>query len=51
MMKNFVEYEFTLPDGSLRYEFAASFREVMLFKKMHGALKAAPVRMQPVSNL
>jgi hypothetical protein len=47
-MKTF-EYEFTLPDGSKRYEFVdpgagyTAIRQIEMFKKMHGAIAAKPV--------
>ena len=44
-----IEYEFTLPDGSKRYEFVdpeagySVIRQIEMFKKMHGAIAAKPV--------
>ena len=40
-MPSLIEYEFTLPDGSKRYEMVAERREVCIFQKMHGAIRAA----------
>lgn len=49
-----VEYEFTLPDGSKRYEIIYERKEVSAFQKMHGAIKAQPVKKEvscsPTSN-
>jgi hypothetical protein len=48
-----VEYEFTLPDGSKRYEFVdpdagySVMTQVGLFMAMHGAVKAMPVKDEP----
>jgi hypothetical protein len=45
-----VEYEFTLPDGTKRYEFIdpdndmSVMHQINLFMKLHGAVKARPVR-------
>lgn len=44
------EYEFTLHDGSKRYEFVDPesgtpvARQIEMFKKMHGAVSARPVQ-------
>ena len=44
------EYEFTLPDGSKRYEFVDPdcgtpvLKQIEMFKKMHGAVSAHPVQ-------
>ena len=44
-----IEYEFTLPDGSKRYEFVdpdagySVMQQVSMFMKMHGATSARPV--------
>lgn len=43
MMENPVEYEFTLPDGSKRYEIVSDRKEVFLFQTMLGATSALPV--------
>ena len=40
------EYEFTLPDGSKRYEIVYERKEVFTFQKMHGAVSAKPVEQQ-----
>jgi hypothetical protein len=48
-----VEYEFTLRDGSKRYEFVdpdggySVMTQVGLFMAMHGAVKAMPVKDKP----
>jgi hypothetical protein len=45
-----VEYEFTLPDGSKRYEFVdpdndmSVMQQIELCKKLHGAVAAQPVQ-------
>lgn len=45
-----VEYEFTLPDGSKRYEFVdpesgySVMAQIRMFSDMHGAIRAAPVQ-------
>jgi hypothetical protein len=45
-----VEYEFTLPDGSKRYEFIdpdndmSVMQQISLCMKMHGAVSAHPVQ-------
>ena len=45
-----LEYEFTLPDGSKRYEFVdpecgtSVLKQIEMFKKMHGAVSARPVQ-------
>lgn len=44
-MEKPVEYEFTLPDGSKRYEIVYERREVLVFQKMHGAVSAKPVEV------
>ena len=44
-----IEYEFTLPDGSKRYEFVdpdagySVILQIETFKKMHGAIAVKPV--------
>jgi hypothetical protein len=44
-----IEYEFTLPNGSKRYEFVdpdagySVIRQIEMFNKMHGAIAAKPV--------
>jgi hypothetical protein len=44
-----IEYEFTLPDGSKRYELVdpnagySVIRQIEVFRKMHGAIAAMPV--------
>lgn len=45
-----VEYEFTLPDGSKRFEFIVERGDVAAFMKMHGAVKAMPVRPSPTNE-
>ena len=49
-MPSLIEYEFTLPDGSKRYEMVAERREVCIFQKMHGAIRAIPVDIRPVQT-
>jgi len=45
-----VEYEFTLPDGSKRYEFVdldndmSVMQQISLGMKLHGAIAARPVQ-------
>lgn len=45
-----IEYEFTLPDGSKRYEFVdpdsgySVMTQIRMFSQMHGAVKAVPVK-------
>lgn len=47
-----IEYEFTLPDGSKRYEFVLKggsqsvAAQVSTFMKMHGATRAQPVELR-----
>lgn len=41
------EYEFTLPDGSKRYEIVIDRKDVFVFQKMHRATSAKPVEVQP----
>lgn len=49
-MRKPAEYEFVLPDGSKRYEFVdpdagdSVLRQIELFRRMHGAVSAAPVK-------
>jgi hypothetical protein len=49
-MKKLREYEFTLPDGSKRHEFVDPdcgipvLKQIEMFKKMHGAVSARPVK-------
>jgi hypothetical protein len=38
------EYEFTLPDGSKRYEIVFAVKEIHDFMRLHRAIKAEPVR-------
>lgn len=44
-----IEYEFTLPDGSKRYEFIdpesgySVMAQIRMFEEMHGAIAAKPV--------
>jgi hypothetical protein len=44
-----IEYEFTLPDGSKRYEFLdpeggySVMTQIKMFQEMHGAIAAKPV--------
>ncbi|WP_156949337.1 hypothetical protein [Mesorhizobium sp. WSM1293] len=37
------EYEFTLPDGSKRYEIVIDRKDVFVFQKMQRAVSAKPV--------
>ncbi len=39
-----IEFEFTRPDGTKRYEIVYERKEVFVFMQMHGAVKAEPVR-------
>lgn len=45
-----IEYRFTLPDGSERFEFVDPDgydpvqKQITMFMQMHGAVKAEPVR-------
>ncbi|WP_457152696.1 hypothetical protein [Mesorhizobium sp. P5_C1] len=41
------EYEFTLPDGTKRYEIVIERKDVFIFQKMHGATSAKPVGQKP----
>lgn len=43
-MHGTIEYEFTLPDGSKRFEIVVERKDVHHFMKMHGAVKAQPVK-------
>lgn len=43
LMEKPVEYEFTLPDGSKRYEIVAEQADIFTFQRMHGATGATPV--------
>lgn len=46
MASDFVEYEFTLPNGATRYEMierSEAAVQVQMFMKMHGAVRARPV--------
>lgn len=49
-MKKPREYEFTLPDGSKHYEIVDPdsdvpvFRQIEMFRKMHGAVSVRPVK-------
>lgn len=49
-MKDFIEYEFVLPDGSKRYEIVdknndmSVMQQVNLGLKLHGAIAARPVQ-------
>jgi hypothetical protein len=45
-----VEYEFTLPNGSKRYEIISDHREVFLFQTAIGATSAMPVVRSTSSN-
>lgn len=51
-----VEYEFTLPDGSKRYEFVdpdcgySVMAQIRMFSDMHGAIRAAPVENRPLCD-
>lgn len=40
---NVTEYEFTLPDGSKRYEIVEQASDVFGFMRMHKAISAKPV--------
>ena len=42
-MDDYIEYEFTLPDGTVRYEIVSSRQDVFVLKAMHGAVSARPV--------
>lgn len=46
MAQDYQEYEFTLADGSKRYEFVSGPADVTAFTKMHNAVKAQPVRKE-----
>ncbi|MGU9981482.1 hypothetical protein ACJ4V0_15715 [Phreatobacter sp. HK31-P] len=39
-----VEYEFTLPDGSKRYEIVCERSDVWAFEKMHKAVSSRPLK-------
>lgn len=39
-----VEYVFTLPDGTKRYEIVYAPSDVFAFIKLHGAIRAEPVK-------
>jgi hypothetical protein len=45
-----IEYEFTLPDGSKRYEIVdpesgySVMTQIRMFRKMHDAIRAVPVK-------
>lgn len=41
------EYEFTLPDGTKRYEIIIERKDFFIFQKMHGATSAKPVGQKP----
>ena len=41
-----VEYEFILPDGSKRYEIICHPSDVNIFKRMHKAVVARPVKQE-----
>ena len=43
-MEDWSEYEFILPDGSVRYEIIRDRKDVVTFKAMHGAVQARPVQ-------
>lgn len=43
MDDDFREYEFMMPDGSVRYEMVGCRAEMFAFKAMHGAVRARPV--------
>ncbi|WP_176479181.1 hypothetical protein [Mesorhizobium sp. WSM3860] len=42
-----VEYEFTLPDGSKRYEIVIERKDIFTFQRMHAAVSAKPVEAKP----
>ncbi len=44
MSDNGTEYEFTLPDGTKRYEIVFSVADMFAFKNMHNAIRARPLR-------
>jgi hypothetical protein len=46
MTHYYTEYEFTLSDGSKRYDIAASAADAQELKRMHDA-----VAMKPIGNL
>ena len=50
MTDKLTEYTFILPDGSKRYEFVASMKELRAFMKMHGAKSAAPTAMESTDH-
>ena len=39
-----IEYEFVLPDGSIRYEIVYHPSDVFTFKRMHNAVIARPAK-------
>ena len=43
MVRSSREYEFLLPDGSVRYGFVTCGRDMRVLKAMHGAVSARPV--------
>ena len=38
-----IEYAFILPNGETRYEIIFERKEIFIFQKMHGAIRAVPV--------
>ena len=46
MGRCFREYEFVLPDGSVRYEMVAGLADAMSFKALFGAASARPVPLR-----
>ena len=43
-MEDYGEYEFILPDGTVRYEIVSCRQDVFVLKAMHGAVSARPVQ-------
>ena len=46
MGRCFRQYEFVLPDGSVRYEMVAGLADAMSFKALFGAVSARPVPLR-----
>jgi hypothetical protein len=46
MRERSTEYEFTLPDGSKRYEIVYDRTDMYVFIKMHKAISARPVKRE-----
>lgn len=45
-----IEYEFTLLDGSKRYEFVSEIGDAFRFQRMHKARSFKPVERDPVER-